>query len=378
MPVVSKEELASISLALAGLSQRVGALTMPVIVVPPATESGDGAQITAGTGKLVIKTVEWELTADGKLKRNGQLRPESGQVNLGMRDKDTFVQGTSFGGFYRAAGVEGNWTATSQGSWTDLNGVNPRSPVIPPPTGVPAPAAEVGYNTRTLGPAVTLGGGAWVKSSGSSTAVQNADGSVSCAGPWTFNDQISTLGQIAFGDGGYFEATFKFDNAYAGANGVGWPSWWANTIEGRNVGFPNQRGAEVDFAEFWATNNWGAALHDWYGGAGDKLTQGTAGNTPAGQTGNQVHKYGCRWVPATPSTKGRLEFYFDRVLQPKMTIVWDLYVPGAAPPYAPGTTAGASLDVQHLWLMLGTGAPNPMTIYSVEVWQKSAAGNILR
>lgn len=397
MPVVSKEELASISLALAGLSQRVGALTMPVIVVPPATESGDGAQITAGTGKLVIKTVEWEVTTDGKLKRNGQLRPESGQVNLGMRDKDTFVQGTSFGGFYRAAGVEGNWTATSQGSWTDLNGVNPRAPVIPPSSGIPKPAADVGYTTRTFGPDLILGKN-WFKfnlygGDGAGNKVSQDGKGLLCAGGENgFNAHAASCVATpngwrgkAFGGGGFFEATLLWTGDYNGwgmPGSSGWPSWWGNSIES-TTGDPSaqwkgqaanfQQACEFDFMEFWANNRWGGAIHSWYGANGEKVSQGSD-NVPPGFDHAQPNQYGTLWVPATPTSRGYAKWFFNRVHIPALDINWSMLDVNKAPP----PTDQSATDRNHQNLLLGTGAGNPMRVIACEVFQASEAGNIIR
>lgn len=337
--------------------------------LPVSVESPNGTTINQATQFLTVKGVVWTLLASVglgmQLRRNGVLRPETNNVVLCFRLADAFWQKNAIGNYY---------SADAAGVWSAPRATDPRLPPVIV-TVVPTPAALVGYNTRTLGPAVTLGQ-IWRKSSDASTAKQNADGSVTMAGPWQYNDLINTLGQLAFGGGAYMEAAFKFDGAYAGADGVGWPSFWGNTLEGRSLPFPNQRGVELDICEFWGASNWGSAVHDWYGGAGAKLTQGLAVNMPSGQAGNQIHKYGCLWVLATATTKGRVEFYFDRVRQDAMTISWNLYNPNDQPPYTTGTTAGADLDVQHLDLKLGTGAGNPMTVYSVEVWQKSGARNL--
>ena len=92
---------------------------------------------------------------------------------------------------------------------------------------------------------------------------------------------------------------------------------------------------------------------------------------------SDAHKYGCLWVPATASSRGRAEFYFDGQHLPDLDASWDLYDPNASPPPVAGTTAWSELDTRHMTPMLGTGAGNPMTVYSVEVWQASADNDIV-
>ena len=104
-------------------------------------------------------------------------------------------------------------------------------------TAVPDPAAAVGYDTQTFGPAVTLGSN-WQKFNffgvdpGSVGVTQNADGSVTIAGGGdNYGAQLSTASVgsiphsftgIAFGGGGYFQAVMSF---------TGPASFWANDIE---------------------------------------------------------------------------------------------------------------------------------------------------
>jgi len=263
----------------------------------------------------------------------------------------------------------------------------------------PPQAAAAGYTTLTFGPDVTIGKN-WHRMNffglnpSTMNVAQNDDGSVTVAGPWTFNAQISSARMggslegwsgIAFGGGGYFEATLKWDNLYNGygqPRSTGWPAWWANDIEGMSnlyntkwpgVAPPIARNIEVDFMEYWSLTKWGAALHDWYGTK--NLVVG-ATTELSGTNGNAVHRYGFLWIPATASTKGRAEFYFDGTLQPQMTRTWNLHDRNSRPPPVEGTTAWSHLDTRHLALLLGSGRGNPMTVYKVVVWQKSSANNI--
>ncbi len=85
---------------------------------------------------------------------------------------------------------------------------------------------------------------------------------------------------MAFGGGAYFEAVFRFDpEDTINAKGVGWPSWWAMAIE-HLAGLPMQQWPgqpsgydhfiETDFFEYdvWSFsphNEYGGAMHDWFG-----------------------------------------------------------------------------------------------------------------
>jgi hypothetical protein len=101
---------------------------------------------------------------------------------------------------------------------------------------------------------------------------------------------------------------------------------------------------------------------------------------PKGTDFSRYHKYGCLWVPATPSTQGYLKFYFDDV-QTGATFYWNYYDPNhvstypAAPPVN-GSTAMSGMDWRHMLLILGTGTYQPMTVRSVSVWQASGANNL--
>jgi hypothetical protein len=189
---------------------------------------------------------------------------------------------------------------------------------------------------------------------------------------------------VAFGGGGYFQATMKF---------AGPASFWANDIENMNgvsagIG-PNQWAGqasgygdwmEADFAEFDSTGVYGFALHNWYGrvGSGDGTSTLNSGSPvyPAGADYTKPNTYGFLWVPATSNEHGYAQFFFNGV-QIGNTITWSQYNPSAGPP--PSESDGSAysvLDKLHLALILGTGSSTPNTIYDVQVWQASAANNI--
>jgi hypothetical protein len=270
----------------------------------------------------------------------------------------------------------------------------------------PAPAAAVGYLIRTAGPEVILLRNTYkFNFLGVDPKVirvsQNADGSLIVLGPegddygaqlCTAQYDSSTRGWsgMAFGGGGYFEATMSFSKAY---NGPG-PTFWANDIEtmgsrsagNKNIQWPGQPAGfgnwiEADVVEFNASGQaYGIAMHNWYGT--HESTQdvntgpilGSPISTPPGTDFSKPHKYGLLWVPAMPPEKGYAKWFFDDI-QVGKTLTWDAYVPSASPPPVMGSSAFSVIDARHLALILGTGS-NPVTIYAVAVWQRTASQNL--
>jgi len=88
----------------------------------------------------------------------------------------------------------------------------------------------------------------------------------------------------------------------------------------------------------------------------------------------QYHRYGFLWVPASARGPGYAKFYFDRS-QMGPTQEWQLLKDQPPPPTNQSWAFGI-IDRQHLFLILSTGAGQPMTVRSVDVWQASAAGNL--
>lgn len=231
--------------------------------------------------------------------------------------------------------------------------------------------------------------------------VQNGDGSVTV--PGTGARTISTAfqdvnkpdgwGGTAFGGGAYIEAEFSFANATNGKQSE-WPAFWANDIEnmspnkvtsvtqwpGQPSGYGNW--IETDFFEYdrWVTTAYGIQIHNWYGmhhSPQDVTSFSNPVNVPAGFNWADHHKYGFLWVPAANGVQGYAQMYLDGA-QVGPTIHWDEWS-ASAPPLPPpvrGSTAVSILDTRHLALIFQTGPQNPMTVYSVSVWQSSAAGNL--
>ena len=290
----------------------------------------------------------------------------------------------------------------------------------------PAPAAAAGYTVQTFGPGITLGttpdpttsypqftnGANWVPFAFLGTewtnigVVQNSDGSITLNGAGEiYGNGVTTAVPpgsagntswqgIAFGGGGYFEATMAFN---------GPASFWANDFESMGYSsagdlterqWPGQAAGygdwiETDFAEFDTTNAYGFAMHNWYGtpdnpqapvpGSGSTVTPGGPLGPPAGTDYTQPHKYGFLWVPATATTQGYAQWYFDDA-QVGNTITWNQYDPTLPPPPTDFGTGGGSaysvLDTRHLALILGANPGVTDTISAVSVWQGLTADDI--
>ena len=174
----------------------------------------------------------------------------------------------------------------------------------------------------------------------------------------------------------------------------GRPSFSANDIEiqirlqtgngalqwqGQASGYVNS--IEADFMEYMTgPGSYGIALHNWYGQQSAIQAVNTEGSgspvsLPQGTDTSQPHDYGFLWVPATAATKGYAKWYFDHV-QVGNTITWNQYNPATPPSPVDGSSAYSVMDARHLYMILGSGPSNPMTVYSVKAWQKSNAANI--
>ena len=257
-------------------------------------------------------------------------------------------------------------------------------------TAAPAAAAAVGFNMRTHGPNVTLGANWKVHSP---TATQNPDGSVRLSEDfYAANLNINTAGNggnfsgVAFGGGGYFEIVFSIENDILGWGGdpTGWPAWWMNNIEGTYDNVPNplvdQQGIEYDACEFLDPH--GTPIN-----AGIILWSGDGrlwNNTDNGQ-GNGIflpggdftvrHRYAWLWVPATNTTQGYIKNYIDGV-QKGLTYTWNKFVPGRSWEDSKNNDPWAVMDTGRYRLLVGSNQLNPMTVYSVEVWQANDSANL--
>jgi hypothetical protein len=208
----------------------------------------------------------------------------------------------------------------------------------------------------------------------------------------------------AFGGGGYFEAQLKFDTtAVMKDGGIGYPAWWLEPIEHladpRSDQWPGQESGYEHFAEIdvFEYNQWkrhpphvySGAVHEWYGVYRKTCTpnfcrvsntnDGTNFNNflieaPQSTDFSQFHKFGFLWVPATDTTQGYLQYYFDGMATSDK-ITWDKFANQPPPPGKAAWTFGV-IDRLHFVLILGTGNGQPMTVRSVDVWQSSPGQNL--
>ena len=96
--------------------------------------------------------------------------------------------------------------------------------------------------------------------------------------------------------------------------------------------------------------------------------------TPVRGDFTQYHTYGFLWVPATGSSTGYGQFYFDRTPVGKRVSWTKIAGQDGLPDQQPWQFG--ILDNHHLVLILGTGVGKPITVASVNVWQSSDSQNL--
>ncbi len=267
----------------------------------------------------------------------------------------------------------------------------------------PGPALAAGYTLRTFGPKFgAMFAWNWFGET-PDTVVTNADGTITIFGngaganaalasaksntgaPLWFNG-------AAFGGGGYFEAEFRMSPVSTANLGGKVPAWWSldvdHSIENNaliNVQWPGQASnynhwIEPDFIEYNSslTNKYGGAIHDWYGlysGAGEAHPSFGSPFTVSGDM-SSFHKYGFLWIPATASTSGTAQFFYDGA-QVGTTVTWSLNNDAGLGPPPSGTQIASVLDNRHLMVILGnSGASVQMVVRSVNVWQSTTVNNL--
>src|SRR6185437_1915820 len=277
---------------------------------------------------------------------------------------------------------------------------NPRGSVSG--SALPAAVIAAGFTNQTFGPNLTLGGNWFFHNfynGATSGATQNGNG-ISIDGTTTYGiaSAHSTGGQswagTAFGGGGYFEATFSFPPS--ASPGSHYPAFWANDIEamapnavtlayqwpGQATGYGEW--IEHDYFELDAGNvtQFGSALHSWYGtvpGASSTSTSSADIGNPLSIGSNSwvnPQSIGALWIPATVSSQGSYQTFVNRVPVGN-AILWDLYDPTNSPPPVKGSSAYSIVDIRHMVCVLNTSLVcAPMLIYSMSVYQATAANNI--
>jgi len=376
---------------------------------------GDGYNATSvllcdGQVFHVNKTNQWySFRPTGRLTGNvawrsapGQPQPVITQLKANTQYNVTMTVTNSSGESDKTSQL--NVSSAQTGTVPPTPPPSPPSPPAPPPPSTgdapPSYAAAVGYTRRTHGPAVTLGQN-WFVIPGQRVR-QNSDGSVTDPGPgggsWHYNSHIdtatnhnSTFRGVGFGGGGYFEIDMLIENPLVGYREPpqsGWPAWWCDAVEGGFSDYsvspgPSVQHIEFDAAEFMAANNreYSAGIIHWSDAENPnwRFNSGVIGQDstvrlPSNNNFGVRHKYGWLWVPATANSQGYIKNYYDRQ-QVGQTYTWTPYVSGNKA-QDPGDPPWSIIDRQHMHLMIGTCNENPMTIYTVTVWQKDDSKNL--
>jgi hypothetical protein len=291
----------------------------------------------------------------------------------------------------------------------------------PPPT----PAAQVGFlihsfsatfTAETVDTAATQRRGfQWYNwnlygsSSNLSAVVLNSDRSVTLNGQTGGADGqlVSAVQDSAgdpfvgnsFGGGAYIEAVLKWQPLpTSSTTPSAWPAFWALPLEGNFAPYSDQwpgqpadyvHSTEMDFFEALSgdagTDSYGGSMHDWYGIFDETCPpfycqatlpyQDGQRSVPAGTDFTQYHRYGFLWVPATALADGYAQFYFDGV-QIGYTYEWQMLTDQPPPPTNQPWAFGI-IDQRHLFIILGTGPSQPMTVQSVDVWQAGTSANLV-
>jgi len=282
----------------------------------------------------------------------------------------------------------------------------PAATLIPPPQ-----AAEYGYNYLSYGSNVTLNSNYYLfnflnKTPVTGQAAQQSDGSIILS-PNGISDGSgyganicsayqagSTWHGKVFGGGMYVEMVANWP-ATTGPSGLPFPAFWMLSIDflmQNTLTWPGQASGyihriEVDFVQaplpalpgYWA----GVDVIDWYGSTGQSVSQPSNGLVNfAGASSASYNTYGALWVPVSASSPGFVMPFFNGKKQiyaaGSPIIQWNQYSASNAPPPVAGTTAGSLTDVSQFALIAGTRSTYPMQIKSINVWQKSEAGNTIQ
>lgn len=212
----------------------------------------------------------------------------------------------------------------------------------------PPQAAAAGFTQQTFGPVLSLGQNVVARDSQAGITIgQNNTLIINGGMDNSYNSQLMTAPSVAFGGGGYFEATFSFTGTPSQQGG--WPSFWGGTNPWASPAI------ETDIVEWFGPNNPAPNILYWPSITGSPIRNNTTTQSlPAGFDPSQPHKYGMLW------TKASITFYIDGVKGPNTISL---------------SGEDGLINSQKILLTAGTGPSNPMTVYSINVWQASAAND---
>jgi hypothetical protein len=248
----------------------------------------------------------------------------------------------------------------------------------------------------------------------------NSDGTISASdkrAAGNYNGALATIGKIAtapyfvgtaFGCGAYVDSVVSFNDGAIppSPSALNWPSMWADSYElllglpalqwpGQASGYSHWLELDI-FEKINPGGSYFGTLHDWFGvqsspqtcpGSNDceigsydrnKITP------PTGTNWSQWHRVSALWVPATSTSKGTIEFYFDNQLMNSATETWAQYTNQPPPPVNSSTPwvtnfppwAFGIVDQRRLAILFGSGSVTPINVQSVDVWQGPAACNV--
>jgi hypothetical protein len=283
---------------------------------------------------------------------------------------------------------------------------------------VPPQAAAAGYTTVTFGPKLELGTNIFPfdffgntpvatqvtqSAPGEPIQILGQSGNAYNAGICTAQLSTNSAGftGTVFGGGYYIEAELSFTTGAVSLTSplTGFPAFWGEDIAHLTNSAASEipdppapytsyyRFAEADYMEWQGASRnttdstYLMTLHDWNGTAPDYAQEVSSSSLPTygllsvgTASFGATNKYGALYVPATATTKGYMQAYFNGTAVGN-PVEWVDYNATETLPPTLGTTAFSILDVRQLAILFGTGTNTPMTIWSLTVWQASAADN---
>ena len=205
---------------------------------------------------------------------------------------------------------------------------------------------------------------------------------------------------IAFGGGGYFEATIRFAHPDMHPDRPGAyqprPAWWGMSAEhiaqrddlqqwpGQPSGYTYFSEIDAleasDKSDYYVTN-----VFDHHGIYGKTCVPGYCDRhlpwnevqtkVPAGTDWTKPHRFAARWIPATATKQGSITFYLDNVkVHETLYARW----PGgnSSPPPEGQPWQYGVIDARHMAMWIDTRGGWPITVSSIRVFQTGTAGNI--
>lgn len=338
--------------------------------------AGPLSVLSGGNPIVMTETAGFDSALDGGTSANGYTWAASQGIGVILWSWATWASGSA-----NSSNAMFNYLNTTS-PWTNITGATGKpaptgnrftqGPYVQAASGAPAPAAAVGFNTKTFD-STTVGTstGQWNFWTGypygstppSSAAVQNSDGSVTMSGnynsgatlvsAWNCNGGAGNpFKGVAFSGGFFWQSTVSISNP-TGSVGSPWALWMmdidhfcaGNSAVGVNgsVQWPNTPGsivnyfleidvAEGDFSAVVGTKvGYQVNQSNWISYTGGNVSWGPSNNWPTAYSGGsgsitvppatdltQKHTISVLKVPATGSgqsttTQGYMVFYFDGV-----------------------------------------------------------------